>query len=259
MAKKTSFLKTILRAAYSGWAAFMAGFWLAVLAPFGIFPLIPEIKALERPAYRVVRLWGQLAMWTAGYFYKIEGRENFKKDEAYVVIGNHRSRLDILVLAATLPYKFKVLGKAEVLAIPFIGFGFRYVGIAVKRESKESRAASLRVLRKKVDEGWNILVFPEGTYTAPGEKLSEFRNGSFRMAIETKTPILPMVIEDTSRLVPDGTWQMFPGKVRVKFLPAVSVEGYQKGDVAKLRDQVHQLMEAELTTDAYAVLPPQDI
>ncbi len=109
-------------------------------------------------------------------------------------MGNHRSYYDPIVVLAdvtTLP-----ISKAEVAHWPLIGFAAKQTGILfVKRESTNSRKKTLLAMREKLQEGYSILLFPEGTTAPVGHELLPLRPGSFRLAAEMGIPIVPFVIE----------------------------------------------------------------
>lgn len=237
-----------VQAVYSLWAVAQSLGWLVVLSPLGIVPLGLENPSVDRFSYRVVRLWGLLSSWCAGMWYRVEGKEYRRNHPACIVVANHRSYLDAWVLTAVLSRPFKVLGKVEILKMPLVGFAFRYVGVAVDRSSRKSGVESLSQLREALKAQKDIFVFPEGTFTQPGERLSRFRKGAFAVAIDTQTPILPMVIEDSSRHLPDHSWRFLPGRIRVRFLPPVSTEGLTRTDLPDLRERVFRAMQKQLST-----------
>ncbi|MGF1532971.1 MAG: lysophospholipid acyltransferase family protein [Bernardetiaceae bacterium] len=239
---------------YVGWAILATLFWLMVLSPFGIFPLVLPWAWVRTPAYFFVRLWGRLCLWSMGIWCEIEGQEHFKSSRNFIIIANHRSYLDAYILAAILPRPAKVLGKEEIMRIPVLGWVFGRVGVAVNRSSKRSGLESLLRLREALQQGNDVFVFPEGTFTPPGEKLLPFKNGAFAVALDTQTPLLPTCIEDASRCLPDHSWQLRPGKITVRFLSPISTQGYSRQHLSEVRQQAWQKMHDALQTNTY-VLP----
>jgi 1-acyl-sn-glycerol-3-phosphate acyltransferase len=93
----------------------------------------------------------------------------------------------------------------------------------------------------------DIVIFPEGTFNETGETLKEFYDGAFRLAINTQTPILPVVFPDTvHRWHYSGWWKLWPGRNRAVFLPEVPVEGMGLDQLPQLKATVYAAMEAEL-------------
>lgn len=241
-------LTDLLQAVYVLWACVQSIVWIILLIPLGIVPLVFRSPFIDRIAYRFVRFWGQLSSWCAGIFYRVEGREHMQGDTPYIIVANHRSYLDAWVLTAVLSRPFKVLGKEEILKMPLVGFAFKYVGVAVNRSSRKSGMKSLEQLRATLSEQNDVFVFPEGTFTEPGERLSAFRNGAFAIAIDTQTPVLPMVIDEVSRLFPDHSWRMRPGRVRVRFLDPIPTQGLNRKDINGLREEAFRRIRDDLTT-----------
>jgi 1-acyl-sn-glycerol-3-phosphate acyltransferase len=101
----------------------------------------------------------------------------------------------------------------------------------------------ISVLRK----GISILVFPEGTFNTTGEPLKEFYDGAFRIAIETQTPIQPVLLLDAhARMHYKSIFSLNPGRSRSLFLPSVPVAGLTLNDVGELKEKVHAMMERAL-------------
>lgn len=141
----------------------------------------------------------------------------------------------------------RVLGKVELEKIPVFGFIYRHAAITVDRSDPEARARSIslmvRYLRKKI----SVMVAPEGTFNTPGKPLAPFFNGAFRIAIETQTPIKPLLFLDAyDRLNPKSIFSMTPGKSRVVFLEEVPVAGLSLDDLEDLKMKVFRMMEEGL-------------
>lgn len=108
-------------------------------------------------------------------------------------VSNHRSFMDIIVLMGYAPGTF--LSKAEVADWPIIGQAAKLAStVFVKREIKDSRLAARETLRELLEEGASITIFPEGTTRSPLDPL-EFRTGSFEVAAETGSKVVPIAIE----------------------------------------------------------------
>ena len=91
------------------------------------------------------------------------------------------------------------------------------------------------------------MVFPEGTFNMGTSPLKEFYDGAFRIAIETKTPIKPVLFLDAYRRMPyESIFRMTPGISRILYLAEIPVEGYTSADAGRLRDEVYRIMEQKL-------------
>ena len=175
--------------------------------PFFLIDLL--LRLFTYPFDRRLRLlhlftcfWGSFYTCTMpAWRIRIVGRENVRKDAAYVIVSNHQSQLDILV-AFRLFFHFKWVSKMEIFRVPLIGWNMilnRY--IKLKRGDKESAEKMLRECEMRLDEGSSIFMFPEGTRSHDGE-IKAFKLGSFQLAKKKKVPILPIVISGTNRALP---------------------------------------------------------
>ena len=155
--------------------------------------------------------------------------------------------MDIPVLVKTLRQPIRVLGKVEMSKIPIFGFLYRNAVVMVDRSSSENRAKSVKTLKSILKKGISIVLYPEGTFNTTSQPLKEFYNGAFRIAIETQTPIKPVVFPYTlDRLHYDSIFSLTPGISRAVFMEEVPVSGLSLKDAEALKDRVYKLMDAEL-------------
>ena len=175
---------------------------------------------------------------------KIEGWENLDRSKSHVVIMNHQSLIDIL-LVFRLFYPVKMIGKKILAMIPIVGWDIFLAGhIFVDRSSRKSQFRAIRRMEKILKTGDSLLVFPEGTRTTDGE-IQKFRRGGFRAATETGTPVLPVVIDGAFQALPKSTVTVDrKHTVRISIMPPVPVE--EKEDMGELAGRCQQLMTAEL-------------
>jgi 1-acyl-sn-glycerol-3-phosphate acyltransferase len=117
----------------------------------------------------------------------------------------------------------------------------------VDRGSAEHRSRSVRQLKSVLKKGISIFIFPEGTFNETHQPLKHFYDGAFKIAIETGTPIRPVLFLDTyDRLRYDSLFRFRPGRSRAVFLREVQVSGMTSNDVEKLKSEVFKLMESGL-------------
>jgi 1-acyl-sn-glycerol-3-phosphate acyltransferase len=139
------------------------------------------------------------------------------------------------------------LGKVEMTKIPIFGFIYKNVIVTVDRTSTANRARSVQVLKSVLRRGVSILVFPEGTFNETGKPLAPFFDGAFRIAIETGTPIKPMLFLDTyDRMPPGSIFSLNPGRNRCLFLEEVPTAGLTQKDLPRLKEQVYEAMWQKL-------------
>jgi len=172
---------------------------------------------------------------------------------------NHRSYLDAAIAVKVMPLPFRPLGKIEMKKIPFFGFIYKQSVVLVDRSSAVGRSNSVREMIYMIKQGVSILIFPEGTTNESEQLLTPFHNGAFRIAIETQTPLKPVLYLDSGTRFPHHHKKMSltPGRCRVLFLPSVPVEGLTMEDLPALKQRVFNIMEDALkqyTQQAGAVL-----
>ena len=200
------------------------------------------------------RGWARAILWSAGARLEVSGAENATGERAQIVVANHQSVFDIFALMVGLPASVRFAAKAELARIPIFAAACRAAGHVfidrsrASRARDEIRAASERMRR----EGLTLALFPEGTRSADGE-LRGFRKGTFRLAIETGSHLVPVALDGTARVLPRGGRRIRPGTIRVKVGPAVSLEGMTQRDRDRLVEETHETIRVlldELRADA---------
>ncbi len=173
--------------------------------------------------------------------------ERPKPHQAYIYVCNHISYLDSAVLPKTLRSPVRPLGKVEMASIPVFGTIYKNAVVTVDRSSNANRARSVQILKSVLQKEISVLVFPEGTFNTTGQPLKEFYDGAFKIAIETGTPIKPVLFLDTfSRMNYTSIFSLNPGRSRAVFLKEIAVDELTINDVAMLSANVFGMMEAAL-------------
>ena len=169
------------------------------------------------------------------------------KKKSYIFLSNHISYLDAAILVKAYRQPFRPLGKVEMTKVPVFGFIYRNAIVTVDRSSAANRAHSVRILKSVISKGISVMVFPEGTFNMTTEPLKEFYDGAFRVAIETQTPVKPVLFLDAYRRMPyESLFLMTPGISRIVYLNEIPVTGYTTADVEKLKQEVYTVMEKKL-------------
>ncbi len=219
-------------------------FLVCLLVCFPAFALISignNIKA-RKAIYTIIKYWAKGWLWAIGMPVKTTG--DMPTDGRYVIVANHISYMDTIAIFATVPFYFRALGKKEISRIPILGFLYRQIVIMVDRDSDKSRAKSMRLMWRVLKYESSIIIFPEGTFNETGAPLKDFYSGAFRLAINTGTPILPLIYADMQgRWHYSGWWKLWPGRNRAIFLPVVPVDGLKLEDVSELKKKVYVIME----------------
>jgi 1-acyl-sn-glycerol-3-phosphate acyltransferase len=227
-------------------------FLVFVILTFIAFPFVMIALTLGKIKggniiYQICKSWA----WIWYLFIGIRHEEIYESahdtTKQYIFVGNHSSYIDIppIVLIAHQP--IRVLGKYEMVKIPVFGMIYRAAVILVDRSNSETRSKSVRALKAAIKNNISIFIFPEGTFNESPHPLKSFFDGAFRIAIETQTPIKPILLVDTlERLHFKSIFSLSPGKNRVVFLKEVPVKGLTMSDIPALRESVFQLMDAGL-------------
>jgi 1-acyl-sn-glycerol-3-phosphate acyltransferase len=197
--------------------------------------------------YRVIRVWSGAWFFLVGIRPRNIYQAKPLPDRQYIFVINHISYLDAAILVETIRQPFRPLGKIEMSKVPVFGFIYRVCVVLVDRSNSEHRAKSIRQLKSVLKKGISIMIFPEGTFNETDQPLKEFYDGAFRIAIETKTPIQPILFLDAyERMHHKHFFSLNPGRCRSLFLPVVPVEGLTLAQVKELKEKVFRMMEAEL-------------
>jgi 1-acyl-sn-glycerol-3-phosphate acyltransferase len=190
-------------------------------------------------------VWGQFYIWMNPLWrVRFTGREKLPWHGAAVLVANHLSLIDILVLYG-LYRPFKWVSKAEVFKVPVIGWNMvlnDYVRLT--RGDRESIRSMMEHCRRHLASGSPVLLFPEGTRSRDG-RLQAFKDGAFRLAFETGAPVIPIAVKGTHDSVPKHGLTLrgrMDGRVRV--LDPLRPQDF--ADVHALRDAARAAIAAEL-------------
>jgi 1-acyl-sn-glycerol-3-phosphate acyltransferase len=225
--------------------------WFVILmVPVFLFAIVASLFGRINGAnliYKACRLWGHI--WFALIFIRHKNiyEEPLQKNKSYIFVANHISYLDSPMIVKAFRCPIRALGKAEMAKIPVFGFIYRNVIVTVDRTSPENRAKSVEILKSILLKGISVLVFPEGTFNITHLPLKDFYDGAFRIAIESGTPIKPVLFLDTYQRMPyEKLFSLNPGISRAVFLEEISTEGLTNADLPFLKQKVYELMETKL-------------
>ena len=193
------------------------------------------------------RGWAKLLFIFCFLPYRIECRSVLDKKKQYIFCPNHFSYLDIPTMGLN-PVNAIFVGKSEMEQIPLFGFMYRRLHITVNRSSLKSKFDTLKRSANALDEGKSLVIFPEGgmiTESAP--RLSRFKDGAFRVAIEKQIPIVPVTIPSNWVILPDAERMILHrGTIRLIFHEPVETNGMTLADIDQLKDNVYTIIEKEL-------------
>ncbi len=218
--------------------------WLAV---FTLNILLWPFDKKKKITHRQCFWWSDLLIRLNPYWsLKVRGLEHIDHKKTYVIIANHHSLADIVVLYQT-KMQFKWVAKASLFKVPFIGWCLSLIKhIKLVRGDFSSIKEVYHQASLWLRKDMSVLFFPEGTRSST-EEVGEFQNGAFKFAIKEKKPILPICLKGTHAAIPKGSW-IFRSKVaaEVIVLEPVATDSYGAGDFAQLRDTIHSKIQEGL-------------
>ena len=215
------------------WFAFL----IVLLAAIGGAILIPGLDRRRRWVAAACRTLFPLA----GIPTQVSGLDNLPNDHC-VVVANHASHLDGVILQAFLPPRFSYVIKGEMRDVPIVHFLLRRIGARfVERFVMSESARDARKLLQASSSGESFAFFPEGTFIdQPG--LGRFRPGAFATAIKGEIPVVPLVISGARTILPAHVWLPRHGKLRIKVLPAILPQDSAYGSSRELAEEARQQM-----------------
>ena len=197
------------------------------------------------PTLPLRRTIGRLAVrtWTAVSFVplRVRGLAHLP-DEPCVVVCNHASYIDGLLLTATLPARFTFMVQHGAADWPYVGLIVRRMGASfVNRDSAREAARAARELIDRIRAGESIAIFPEGTFRRAPELLP-FQPGAFLIAARAGVPVVPSVIRGTRRLLGEGQKMLRWSRIEIEFLSPQRARDDGRDAADALRDTVRAVM-----------------
>src|SRR6185312_2406945 len=177
---------------------------LMIFAYVLVFTFYPKDKA-PHVAHKLSRFWSAFLFTFFFIRVDVKGKELIKPDQPYVFVCNHNSQLDIPLFARACTNTFRFLSKIEMTKVPIMGYVVKKLYITVDRKSKEDRVKSIERMKDSLlRERISVVLFPEGTRNRTNHALLDFKDGAFRLAIDTQLPIAVLTIMNTKELLPVG-------------------------------------------------------
>ena len=216
--------------------------WIAVVIPWLVsLPFDPRRKF----AHCYACLWANHFLRISPFWeVRVEGTNKIKDDQAYVIVANHQSSADIMVLFA-LQKQFRWVAKSSLFLVPFLGWMMWMTGyIPIRRGDRLSREKMIKRCLEQIRMGNSILLFPEGTRSESPE-MRPFKRGAFMLAVEANVPVIPVVIHGTRNTLPRASL-IFSGERKSKPLVSVLDPIDPKdcdGDPKRLQAEVRAIME----------------
>jgi 1-acyl-sn-glycerol-3-phosphate acyltransferase len=225
--------------------------WIsAILIGAFMFPIAFIIWLLTFPFDRKLKLLHLFSsFWASTYTWinplwkiTIQGREKIDPQRTYVMVCNHQSLLDILVLYRLFAH-YKWVSKAELFRIPVMGWNMhlnRY--IAVNRLSKKNHIQMMKRCEETLESGSSLMIFPEGTRSSDG-MINSFKDGAFKLAQKAKADILPIILSGTSQSLPKSGFILKNSpNIHIHILDPIPYETFANISTKEVTESVREYM-----------------
>lgn len=190
--------------------------------------------------------WARIVALVTPMEVEVIGRENIDPDQSYVVVSNHQSNIDIIVLYGFLGIDFRWVMKQELRSVLGLGAACAAIGhIYIDRSNHESAVRSINEARQRITGGTSVVFFPEGTRSDDG-RLRGFKKGAFRFAMDTDLPVLPVTVDGACDVLPARRFDLRPGRVRLVIHRPIAMDDPAAADLPTLSNHVREIIGSAL-------------
>jgi len=194
--------------------------------------------------HRCARTWASLILKTTGVRVRVSGLDRIDPSRSYVFASNHQSIYDIPIVFASLPFQLRIVAKASLGRIPFLGWHLRRAGhLLVDR--RNPGADIVTKMKRLVSEGHSLIVFPEGTRSVDGV-VGPFKKGSFLVALDAQLPVVPVTIARSRFIMRKGRLMVSPGEVTLTVHDPVATAGVARAQARRFADQIREVVRTVL-------------
>jgi 1-acyl-sn-glycerol-3-phosphate acyltransferase len=190
--------------------------------------------------------WARIVAFVIPMSVEVIGRENIDPDQSYVVVSNHQSNIDIIVLYGFFGIDFRWVMKQELRSVLGLGAACAALGhIYIDRSNFEAAVRSINDAREKITGGTSVIFFPEGTRSDDG-RLKSFKKGAFRFAMDTGLPVLPVTVAGACDVLPARRFDLRPGRARLVIHKPIAMDDPAADDLPKLSNRVKEIIASAL-------------
>ena len=190
------------------------------------------------------RLWAQLILRTTGVKVEVSGLEVLDPHCSYVLAANHQSIYDIPILFASLPLQLRIVAKASLGRVPFLGWHLQRTGHLLVDRTNPG-AGIVAKMRRLVSESHSLIVFPEGTRSVDGT-VARFKKGPVLVAVDAQLPVVPVSISGSRHVMRKGQLTVLPGTVRMTIHPPVSTVGVTRGGFGSFAERIREQVRTDV-------------
>ncbi|HTM25135.1 MAG TPA: lysophospholipid acyltransferase family protein [Vicinamibacterales bacterium] len=192
--------------------------------------------------HRCARAWSWLILKTTGVRVQVVGLERLDPTCSYVFAANHQSIYDIPILFASLPFQLRIISKASIGKIPFLGWHLQRTGHVLVDRSNPG-AGVVKKMARLVAEGHSLIVFPEGTRSLDGA-VARFKGGSFVIALQAGLPVVPLSLVGSRHVMLKGRVTVRPGEVSLIVHDPIETAGVPRDAVREFADRVRGVVSS---------------
>lgn len=206
---------------------------------------------MANAAHVVAQIWGRTLLFFSGVKVRVHNKEKIHRDGPVIVMANHQSLFDVLVMYSAMDIQFRWLAKASIFKIPIFGWGMAGAGyIPVERDDKKKALQALFHAAEKVQEGKSVIIYPEGTRGYPDGRMRPFKKGGFILAKKAGVVIQPLTIDGARRIVPVQKEHIFQriygGTMDVYIHDPLTPESFAQHGVDQLSDRLREIIQVPL-------------
>jgi 1-acyl-sn-glycerol-3-phosphate acyltransferase len=208
--------------------------------------LVSFVDPGGRRQHACARWWSRTLLGVCRVRVRVRGAEHVANGGPCIFASNHQSYLDVPVAFGYLPADFRIMAKASLFHIPFLGWHLRRSGhMPIERSNPRRAARSVLAAVGHVREGMSVFVFPEGG-RSPDGKLGEFKAGTFLLAIKAGVPVVPVTLTGTNRALRMHSWNIHPAQVEMVLHAPIPTAGMHSDDAAALAARVKEVIASAL-------------
>ncbi len=235
-------------------AIFLWRIWFYILMVVPIVIMLPFLlifTSTEKfyPQFFIcARIWSRIIIFGMGFRVKTVADQVPQKHKSYMLVANHASMLDIMLMLTVIKQPFVFIGKKELGRIPVFGFFYRRTCILVDRNNQKSRMAAFEEAQRRLKQENSVCIFPEGG--VPDDQsiiLDQFKDGAFRLALEHRIPIVPITFLDNKKRFSYKFFSGSPGLLRVKIHEFIDTNDLEIECRKVLKERTRKIILEELT------------
>lgn len=213
---------------------------------FVVLPVYLFADWFDKPKLGLIvnHYWAKIYFFLIGMPIEIESQFDFDKKQNYILCANHFSFLDVAIMPFA-PIPFKYVGKISISKVPFFGYMFKRFHITVDRAKSRSRYETYKKSISALVDGFSLAIFPEGGIRSTDPpKMASFKEGPFRMSVETGVPLVPVSFADSWHIFPsDGKVMINRRKCRITFHKPIDPINYSVDTLKEFKDDVFNIIQ----------------